>query len=229
MSVAPVHYLAAHTVGFISHYQREGEHVSSAEPFVSIEAAAEFLDVKVTWLYAKVIAKKNPVPSYKLSEVEAWARSRGSGNGRDPKNLACQSTGQREVTRNTGAKILWSALVSGKGGNDAASTRMARPGCVVAMAAAVTMRRQNAATPIRHDPHRATIFHPWGVSHSLGRFWETFSCRRDTLRWAVLHGINPDAAPAELYVPVQTLRRFPRGSRLEPSPAPQAQERRTPR
>jgi excisionase family DNA binding protein len=51
------------------------------EPFVNIQAAAEFLNVKVSWLYEQV--RLNCVPSYKigsfrrfkLSELEAWARN----------------------------------------------------------------------------------------------------------------------------------------------------------
>ena len=54
------------------------------EPFVGIKEAAEFLDVKVSWVYEQVRLGK--LPSYKigafrrfkLSELDAWARSRAS-------------------------------------------------------------------------------------------------------------------------------------------------------
>lgn len=57
------------------------------EPFVGIEEAAEFLAVKISWLYEQV--RLNRLPShkvghfrrFKLSELEAWAR--GSQDERD--------------------------------------------------------------------------------------------------------------------------------------------------
>ncbi len=52
------------------------------EPFVNIAEAAEFLGVKVSWVYEQV--RLNKLPSYKvgafrrfrLSELDAWARAR---------------------------------------------------------------------------------------------------------------------------------------------------------
>ncbi len=57
------------------------------EPFVRIEEAADFLGVKVSWLYEQV--RLNKVPSYKvgafrrfkLTELDAWAK--GNGNHAD--------------------------------------------------------------------------------------------------------------------------------------------------
>ena len=54
------------------------------EPFVNIAEAAEFLSVKVSWVYEQV--RLNKLPSYKvgafrrfrLSELDAWARARQS-------------------------------------------------------------------------------------------------------------------------------------------------------
>lgn len=57
------------------------------EPFVKIREAAEFLNVKVSWIYEQV--RLNRLPSYKvgafrrfkLSELDAWARARqGEGD-----------------------------------------------------------------------------------------------------------------------------------------------------
>ena len=61
--------------------------VSEVERFVAIQEAAEFLAVKISWLYEQV--RLNRVPSYKirgfrrfrLSELEAWVR--GSQDERD--------------------------------------------------------------------------------------------------------------------------------------------------
>ncbi len=52
------------------------------EPFVNIRQAAEFLGVRISWLYEQVRLGK--IPSYKigafrrfkLSELDAWARDR---------------------------------------------------------------------------------------------------------------------------------------------------------
>lgn len=60
------------------------------EPFVGIEEAAKFLAVKKSWLYEQV--RFDRAPSYKigafrrfrLTELEAWARRQGNGNGSEP-------------------------------------------------------------------------------------------------------------------------------------------------
>ena len=57
----------------------------SSEAFVGIEQAAQFLGVKVSWMYEK--CRRNKVPSHKvgpfrrfrLSELDAWVQ--GDGNG----------------------------------------------------------------------------------------------------------------------------------------------------
>ena len=62
------------------------------EPFVGIEEAARFLNVKVSWLYEQVDLAKMPsykvgaVRRFKLSELDAWATARrtGAGAGGDP-------------------------------------------------------------------------------------------------------------------------------------------------
>jgi len=59
---------------------------NDTEPFVSIQEAAEFLGVRVSWLYENV--RLNRVPSYKLGhfrrfkikELDAWVK----GNGGNP-------------------------------------------------------------------------------------------------------------------------------------------------
>jgi excisionase family DNA binding protein len=57
------------------------------EPFVDIQAAATYLNVKISWVYEQV--RLDRMPSYKvghrrrfrLSELEAWVRgSRGALN-----------------------------------------------------------------------------------------------------------------------------------------------------
>ncbi len=57
------------------------------EALIGIEAAARFLDVKVSWLYEQV--RLGRVPSYRvgkfrrfrISELEAWLRTRKDGPG----------------------------------------------------------------------------------------------------------------------------------------------------
>lgn len=56
------------------------EEVSEVERFVAIQEAAEFLGVRVSWIYEQV--RLNRMPSHKighfrrfrLSELEAWVR-----------------------------------------------------------------------------------------------------------------------------------------------------------
>ena len=52
------------------------------EPFVKIEDAAQFLGVKVSWIYEQVRLDRMPSHKvghfrrFKLSELDAWARAR---------------------------------------------------------------------------------------------------------------------------------------------------------
>ena len=63
------------------------EEVSEVERFVAIQEAAEFLGVRVSWIYERV--RLNRMPShkvghfrrFKLSELDDWAR--GSQSERD--------------------------------------------------------------------------------------------------------------------------------------------------
>ena len=63
------------------------EEVSEVERFVAIQEAAEFLGVRVSWIYEQV--RLNRMPShkaghfrrFKLSELDDWAR--GSQSERD--------------------------------------------------------------------------------------------------------------------------------------------------
>jgi excisionase family DNA binding protein len=61
------------------------------EAFVKIEQAADFLGVRVSWVYEQVRLGK--LPSYKvgvfrrfrLSELDAWARENQNGLAQDPR------------------------------------------------------------------------------------------------------------------------------------------------
>lgn len=58
---------------------------AEGEPLIGIEAAARFLDVKVSWLYEQV--RLGRVPSYRvgkfrrfrMGELESWLRARHDG------------------------------------------------------------------------------------------------------------------------------------------------------
>ncbi len=59
----------------------------NGEPFVDLKAASAFLGVKPSWTYEQV--RLGRLPSYKvgkfrrfrISELDAWMRSRRDGNG----------------------------------------------------------------------------------------------------------------------------------------------------